>query len=110
MVSIDDFRKLDLKIGRITAAERIEGSEKLLKLMVDLGDPSAGGPRQIIAGIAKFYDPESLVGKQVPVLANLEPRTLMGLESQGMIICVDDEGKPALLGPEHDVPIGARLT
>ncbi len=109
MVSIDDFRKLELKIGRITAAERIEGSDKLLKLMVDLGAPPADGTRQIIAGIAKFYDPESLVGKQVPILTNLEPRILMGLESQGMIVCADVDGKPVLLHPDTNVPEGANL-
>lgn len=106
MISIDDFRKLEMKIGRITAAESIAGSDKLLKLTVDLGPET----RQIIAGIAKWYAPETLVGKQVPVLMNLEPRTFMGLESQGMIICVDVEGKPVLLHPDKEVTDGARLT
>lgn len=105
MVSIDDFRKLEMKIGRIQSAERIEGSDKLLKLTVDLGAET----RQIIAGIAKWYEPEALVGKQVPVLANLEPRMLMGLESQGMIVCADVDGTPVLLHPDTSVPEGARL-
>lgn len=106
MITIDDFRKLDLRIGTITAAERIEGSGKLLKLVVDLGDET----RQIIAGIARHYEPESLIGKQVPVLANLEPRSLMGLESQGMIVCADVDGKPVLLHPDTSMPKGAKLT
>ncbi|MBI2055519.1 MAG: methionine--tRNA ligase subunit beta [Candidatus Sungbacteria bacterium] len=106
MISLDDFRKLELKIGRITAAERIEGSDKLLKLTVDLGTET----RQIIAGIAKHYEPSALIGKQVPVLANLEPRMLMGLESQGMIVCADEDGKPVLLHPDREVPNGGNLS
>ncbi|MBI3305189.1 methionine--tRNA ligase [Candidatus Parcubacteria bacterium] len=110
MITIDDFKKLDLRIGTITAAERIEGSEKLLKLMVDLGAPPAGGPRQIIAGIAKWYEPSTLIGKQVPVLANLESRQFMGLESQGMIVCANEDGKPVLLHPDREVLNGTVLS
>lgn len=105
MISIEDFRKLELKIGTITAAERIEGSNKLLKLTVDLGTEA----RQIIAGIGKQREPSTLIGKQAPVLANLEPRAFMGLESQGMIVCADVDGKPVLLHPDNNVPEGARL-
>ena len=83
MITIDDFQKIDLRIGTIEIAERVEGSEKLVKLSVQLGEAT---PRQILAGIGLHYAPEALVGKQIVVVANLEPRKLMGLESQGMLL------------------------
>ena len=104
MISIDDFKKLEIKIGHILSAEKIEGSEKLLKLSVDMGlkpfakgspDQSEGSDlgerdiRQIVSGIsAHFPDPQMLVGKKCAFAANLEPRMLMGFESQGMIMAV----------------------
>ncbi|MDP2668463.1 MAG: methionine--tRNA ligase subunit beta [bacterium] len=103
MVSYDDFKKIDLRIGKILTAERIEGSDKLLKLEVDIGDEK----RQIIGGIGKVYPPESLIGREIVIVANLEPRKLMGLESQGMLLAADDEGKPTLLAPYADVPPGS---
>tara|TARA_Y100000310_G_scaffold329325_1_gene398942 strand:- start:5777 stop:6097 length:321 start_codon:yes stop_codon:yes gene_type:complete len=99
MVTIEDFQKLDLKIAKILTAERVEDSEKLLKLQVDLGNEQ----RQIIAGIAKTHNPEDLVGKSIVLVTNLEPRTLMGQESQGMLLAADKEGEPVLLHPEEDV-------
>jgi methionine--tRNA ligase beta chain len=105
MITIDDFKKLEIKIGKIVSAERVEGSEKLLKLEVDLG----GEVRQLVAGIAGFYEPEYLVGKQIPVLTNLEPRVLRGVESQGMTLCASDNGKPVLLCPEAEVPLGSEV-
>ena len=103
MIAIEDLQKCDIRIGKVLTAERIEGSEKLLKLSVDLGEAS---PRQILSGIAKAVEPEALVGKLLPVVANLAPRMMMGLESQGMILCADDGG-PVLLHPAKDVVAGS---
>ena len=103
MITIDDFKKLEIKIGTIISAERIEGADKLLKLQVDLGSEK----RQICAGIAQWYAPEDLVGKQIPILANLEPRMLRGNESQGMMLAADSEGRPILLHPETKIANGS---
>ena len=92
MISIDDFKKLEIKIGQIINIENIEGSDKLFKLTVDMGEET---PRQIISGIKKFFSgPQDLVGKKCAFAANLEPRTLMGLESQGMILAVSGGEAP----------------
>jgi methionine--tRNA ligase beta chain len=105
-VTLDEFKQSDLRVGKIVSAERVEGSDKLLKLQVDLGEP-----RQIISGIAKSYAPEDLVGKEVVVIMNLEPRMMMGLESQGMILAAHGEdGSPVLLSPVNIVPPGAKIT
>jgi methionine--tRNA ligase beta chain len=106
MISIDDFKKIELKAGKILSAERVEGSEKLVKLSVDLSEEA---PRQILTGIALSYAPETLVGKQIAVVANLEPRQLMGMESQGMLLAAEGEGGPVLLMPDSDVTPGARI-
>ncbi|KKW14406.1 MAG: Methionine-tRNA ligase [Parcubacteria group bacterium GW2011_GWA2_50_10b] len=103
MASIDDFNKLEIKIGKILSAEKVEGSEKLLKLSIDLGEEV---PRQILSGVAKAVTPEELAGKMVPVIANLSPRMMMGMESRGMMLCADD-GAPVLLHPAHDVSAGS---
>lgn len=104
----DDFTKLELLAATVTAAERVEGSEKLLKLQLDLGVEL--GARQIVAGVGKAYAPESLVGTQIIVVANLEPRALMGHESNGMLLAVRDEaGVPVLLRPERPVPPGSKV-
>lgn len=105
MINFDEFKKVELRIAKIIAAGRVEGSEKLLKLQVDLGNEQ----RQIIAGIGKAYEPEMLLGKEIAIVANLEPRQLMGLESQGMILCAADENGPVLLCPEKEVPPGAGI-
>ena len=105
IIDINEFAKLDLRIGKIENAERVEGSKKLIKLEVDVGDET----RQLVAGIAEEYNPESLIGKLVPVLANLKPVKLMGVESQGMILAVDVNGKPILLHPDREVPAGSRV-
>lgn len=111
MISIEDFAKLELKVGTVLEAEAIEESENLLKLKIDIGeDPPAGGPRQILAGIKKWYKPESLVGKQVIIVANLEPRMMMGYESQGMLLAAEgDRGKPILLKPSSKVQNGTKI-
>ncbi len=91
-IDIDEFKKIDLRVGVVESAERIPGSKKLLKLIINLGNER----RQIIAGIAQWYEPQSLIGKQVIVVANLKPKKFMGYESQGMILATCDE-KPILL-------------
>lgn len=105
MITIDDFKKVELKVAKILEAVRVEGSDKLVKLKVDLGSEQ----RQIIAGIGKIYTPEILVGKQIIVVANLEPRKLMGLESQGMLLAASDEMGPVLVIPESEVGPGTSL-
>lgn len=102
-ISFEDFIKLEIKIGKILAAERVEGSDKLLKLEVDFGEEK----RQIIAGIGKQYEPESLIGKECPFAFNLAPRMLKGLESQGMILCPSDNGNPVLLHPDKEISPGS---
>ena len=104
-ISFEDFKKVEIRIGKIISAEKIEGSDKLLKLEVDLGIEK----RQVVAGIAQFYNPEDLIGKEIPIVANLEPRVLKGFESQGMILAVDSEGKPVILQPEKEVPPGSEV-
>ncbi|MCL5432786.1 MAG: methionine--tRNA ligase subunit beta [Patescibacteria group bacterium] len=106
MTTIDDFTKLEIKIGKIISAEKIEGSEKLLKLEVDFGTEK----RQIVSGIAKEYNPEDLIGKECPFIINLEPRTLMGVESQGMIMAVKVGEEAVLLFPEKEAPPGSSIT
>lgn len=106
MINIDHFKAVELKVGTVLSGERVEGSDKLLKLSVDTGEPV---PRQILAGIGKVYAPEALVGKQIVVVANLEPRSLMGLESQGMLLAASDESGPAFLSPERAVPPGTSI-
>ncbi|OHA05197.1 MAG: methionine--tRNA ligase [Candidatus Sungbacteria bacterium RIFCSPLOWO2_01_FULL_47_10] len=113
MISFEDFRKAELRVVKIISAERVPGSEKLLKLEVDFGnDPSADserGRRQIIAGIGKKYDPEFLIGKEIVIVANLEPRSIMGLESQGMLLAADGGEGPVLLVPDKEVPPGSAI-
>ncbi|QIW24370.1 methionine--tRNA ligase subunit beta [Sulfolobus sp. S-194] len=109
-ITIDDFAKLDLRVGIVKSAERIEGT-KLLKLIVDLG----GESRQIISGIAEFYTPEELVGKRVILIANLKPKKIRGFESQGMILaagCKEDEEKgikPRILTVDGEIPAGTKV-
>lgn len=105
MINIDDFSKVELRVGTILEAEEIEDSEKLLKFQVDLGEDK---PRQILSGIKKYYKPEDLIGKQVIIVTNLEPRMMMGLESQGMILAVGED-KPILLKPSKKVPNGSKV-
>jgi methionine--tRNA ligase beta chain len=102
MISFEQFKKIELKVGKVLNAEKIEGSEKLLKLIVDLGDER----RQLIAGIAKYYRPKDLIGKEIVVVANLEPKKLMEIESQGMLLAANVDGEPVILIPEKEVPPG----
>lgn len=108
MISLTEFKALDIRIGEILSAEKVEGTDKLLRLVVAMGEAT---PRQIISGIAKQYpDPEKLIGIKCAFAANLEPRVIRGLESQGMILAATTEdGRFALLMPSADIPAGARL-
>jgi len=107
-MTLDEFKNADLRVGEITAAEPVEGSEKLLRLQVDIGEETA---RQIVSGIAKAYAPGDLVGKKVVIIANLEPRTLMGHESRGMLLAARGEDEsPVLLLPEGEVPRGSKIS
>ncbi len=103
MITYQDFQKLQIRIGTVVSSSKVEGADKLLKLEVDFGDER----RQIIAGMAEFFPPEYLLGKQLPILMNLEPRKFRGLESQGMILAADVGGCPILLQPESAVPVGS---
>ncbi len=105
MINFKDFEKLDLRVGKIIEAEAVERSDKLLKLKINIGEED----RQVLSGIAEFYNPEELINKQVVIVANLEPRSMMGFESQGMVLAVGKE-KPVLLIPEEEVDTGLKIT
>lgn len=112
MIPFEQFKEIDLRVGEIVTAEPIEGSEKLLRLRVFLGEDSVTGlrlERQILAGIAKHYKPEELIGKQIVIVANLEPKQMMGEESQGMLLAADTSDGPVLLCPERPAPPGASI-
>jgi methionyl-tRNA synthetase len=105
-ISIDDFAKIELRVGLVKVAERVPKADKLLRLEVDIGSEV----RQVLAGIAEAYAPETLIGRKVVIVANLAPRKLRGMESNGMIVAASlEEGKPVLAGFLEDVPVGARL-
>lgn len=108
-ITYDDFKKLDLRVAIVIAAEKVEGSEKLLKLQLDLGPEL--GTRQIVSGVARQYDPASLVGTQIVIVANLEPRSLMGLESAGMLLAAHGtSGEAILLRPDPGAPAGSTIS
>ena len=105
-ITIDDFAKIELRVGVVNVAERVPKADKLLRLEIDIGTEV----RQVLAGIAEAYAPETLVGRKVVIVANLAPRKLRGLESNGMIVAASIEGgKPVLASFLEDVPVGARL-
>ena len=105
MISINDFSKVDLRVAQIVAAERVEKSKRLLKLSVQVGEET----RTLVAGIAEHYASEELVGSKVVIVANLEPATLMGIESQGMILAASEDSSLALLTLDRDLPPGAKV-
>lgn len=107
-INIEDFTKVELRAGEILTAERVPKADKLLRMTIDLGEAA---PRQILAGIAQYYEPEKLIGRKVIVVANLAPRKLRGFESQGMVLAasIGEEGRPILAGFIEEVPNGARL-
>lgn len=105
-MTIDEFQKVELRVGKVLSAERVEGSEKLLKLHVNIGFES----RQILAGIGKTYEPEALVGREIVVVANLDSRMMMGHESKGMLLAAAGENDaPVILTVEREVPPGAGI-
>lgn len=107
MINIEDFQKLDIRVGEIVSAEKIPETDKLLKLEVDLGEETL---RNIISGIAEYFrEPKDLIGLQIPILANLEPRTIRGYESMGMILAVGGEDFFTLLKTGNKVPNGSRV-
>ena len=107
-IGIEDFMKVEMRVGQILTAERIPKSDKLLRFTIDLGEAA---PRQVLAGIAEYYEPDALVGRKVAVVSNLKPRKLRGFESQGMVLAASlgDEGRPVLATFAEEVPNGARL-
>ena len=108
LIEIDDFAKVDLRVGQVLSAERIPKADKLLLIKVDIGEEQ---PRQVLAGIAQYYEPEKLIGRKVVIVANLKPRKLRGYESQGMVVAASygEEGRPVIATFTEDVPNGARL-
>ncbi|HME60724.1 MAG TPA: methionine--tRNA ligase subunit beta [Candidatus Binatia bacterium] len=106
MITIDDFRKVELKIATVKAAEPHPNADRLMVLKVDLG----GEERQICAGIRNHYAPQDLLGKQIVVVANLETAMLRGMESQGMLLAASDSGRVIILTPEKSVPAGSKVS
>lgn len=105
-IPFDDFAKLDLRVAKIMSAERIEGTDKLLRVELALGTEY----RQIVAGIGTVYAPDQLIGKEIILVANLAPRTIKGIESQGMLLAASGPDGPVLLVPEKEVPPGAKVS
>lgn len=105
-ISFDDFMKLDMRVGKIEEATLIPGSRNLMKLIVDFGTEK----RQSVAGLLQYYRPEELMGKKFAFVLNLQQRTLMGIESQCMVLAADDnKGNVILLSPEKDIAVGSRI-
>jgi methionyl-tRNA synthetase len=106
-IGIDDFLKVDLRVGQVLTAQNVKGSTKLMHMTIDIGEAQ---PRTIVAGIAEAYTPDQLLNRKVVIVANLQPRKLKGIESNGMIVAASvNDGKPVLAGFHEDIPVGARL-
>jgi len=106
MISFEDFAKLEIKTGKILTCEKVAGSDNLFKVEVNIGEEK---PRQLVAGLAKHYTQESIVGKCVVVLANLQPRIIQGVESLGMMLAADDGTAVALLAPDRELAPGSKI-
>ena len=104
-IKYDDFAKIELRVAKILEAEKIEGAVKLVKLKISLGEEE----RELVAGIAQYYTPEELVGKNIVVVANLEPRKIKGIESNGMLLAAEDESGLALLTPDKEMTEGSQV-
>jgi methionyl-tRNA synthetase len=104
-ISIEEFAKVEMRVGQILEAEKIEGSRKLIKMRVDIGSEI----RQVVAGIAEAYEASALINKKIILVANLKPARLMGVESNGMLLAATNEGKPVIATFASDVPNGALL-
>lgn len=107
MATIDDLQKLDIRIGTFKSVEPVEGSEKMYKEIVDFGEEV--GEKQILSGIQKFFTPDELIGRQALFIINLEPRMIMGIESQGMLLATDNDTGVVLISPEKIVPNGSTI-
>jgi len=104
-ITFDEFKRMDLRVGQVLKAEKVEGTQKLVKLEVDIGMEN----RQMVAGVAELYPPETLIGKRIIVVANLKPARIRGIESQGMLLAADLEGKPIVPFFKEDVPAGTKV-
>ena len=104
-IQYDDFTKLDLKVGKVVEVSKVQGSNKLLKLKIDIGNEI----RQVVAGLGKNYNEEELQNTQVIILTNLEPRKIFGIESQGMLLAAVEEESVALLKPDNEIKSGAKV-
>lgn len=105
-ISFQDFKKMDLRVAKVLEAERVEGTDKLMKLQIDLGSEQ----RQIVAGIAEVYSTEQMIGTYIVVVANLEPATIRGVESNGMLLAANISGKPEIVTFATDVQPGTPVT
>lgn len=104
-ISLEQFKEVDLRVAKVIAAEKVEGADRLLKLRLDAGDEE----RQIVSGIAEKYAPEDLVGREIIVVYNLEPKEFRGIESQGMLLAASGDDIISLLAPDQEVPPGSRI-
>ncbi len=102
MITIDEFKKIELKTAKVLKAEKVEKADKLLKMTIQVGEEQ----RTLVAGISKYYEPSEMEGKTIIIVANLEPRKLMGIESQGMLLAVSDENGLALLTTDKEIASG----
>jgi len=105
IVSFEDFAKMDLRVGKITKAETVAGSKNLIKMLIDVG----GENRQAVAGVAQYYSPKELEGKQVAVIVNLQPKKMFGIESNVMILAAEDEKTVSVLLPDRAVKVGSKI-
>jgi len=105
IVSFQEFSNMDLRIGKITKAESVAGSKNLVKMLIDVG----GENRQAVAGIAQYYSPKELEGKQVAVIVNLQPKKMFGIESNVMILAAEDEKTVSVLLPDRPVKVGSKI-
>lgn len=105
MITYEDFSKIELKVAKILEAERVENSEKLIKIKIKVGDKE----KQIVAGIGKFYNPQDLINKLIVIVDNLEPRKLLGIESQGMLLAASNEEKISLIVPDKEIEDGSQI-
>lgn len=106
MISINDFAKVEMRVGTVVEATSVEGSDKLIKLQVHIGEDK---PRQILTGMKAWFKPKYFLGKQIVIITNLEPRVMMGLASQGMVVATDGSKGPVLLKPSKKVPNGSKI-
>ena len=106
IVSFEEFAKMDLRIGKITKAEQVAGSRNLIKMLIDVGNSEV---RQAVAGLAQYYNAKELEGKQVAVIANLQPKKMFGIESNVMILAAEDEKTVSMLLPDRPIRVGSKI-